>query len=328
MTQDICASTTGQVAFRPYLLAVLAPLLWAGNFAVGHAVSDIDPVVLNLVRWAIAGLALLPLLVWHRRRVRCVLGTHFFALLMLSLLGIVGCNIFVYAGLARLPAAQAGVVFGLTPILTLVVSRLWSGRAVPRGVGLGDLLAYLGVIALFVTDLHTAGFDPLGVWLVLAGATCFAVYTVAVQRFAVPLREDLCLGVEIWIGLAIMGSVVPLLGLDWSSSLSGPGRIAGVIYLGLGASVVAYAAWQAAVRGIGAQRTSVFGQLVPVFGVLMAAILQADMLTHVKLAGICCVLAGICLAQLRCRDAVAPPAPGFAARRSPSRPLAWSDLRQ
>jgi drug/metabolite transporter (DMT)-like permease len=46
----------------PYLLLSLTSLIWAGNFIVGRALrADISAVELNLWRWLLALLILLPL---------------------------------------------------------------------------------------------------------------------------------------------------------------------------------------------------------------------------------------------------------------------------
>ena len=44
------------------LLLIVPPLMWAGNGVVGRAVGEmVPPMMLNLLRWVLAGLLLLPL---------------------------------------------------------------------------------------------------------------------------------------------------------------------------------------------------------------------------------------------------------------------------
>ena len=49
-------------------LAVLATLIWSGNFVVARAVNkSIPPIALNFYRWLIASVLILPF-AWHQLR--------------------------------------------------------------------------------------------------------------------------------------------------------------------------------------------------------------------------------------------------------------------
>lgn len=46
----------------PWLILLVPPLCWAGNFVIGRAVhAEIPPVALTFWRWAVAAIVLLPL---------------------------------------------------------------------------------------------------------------------------------------------------------------------------------------------------------------------------------------------------------------------------
>ncbi|MDM5230361.1 EamA family transporter [Lysinibacillus pakistanensis] len=48
----------------PYVLLMLATLLWGGNFVIGRAVSgDIPPLTLAFLRWCVAFIVFFPLLI-------------------------------------------------------------------------------------------------------------------------------------------------------------------------------------------------------------------------------------------------------------------------
>jgi len=87
----------------------LAPALWAGNFVIGRSVhAATDPLTLNLLRWMLATLLLLPVLVVHRAAVAAALRRAWAGVLLLAALGVVGFNTVLYAGLSRAGASEAG----------------------------------------------------------------------------------------------------------------------------------------------------------------------------------------------------------------------------
>ncbi len=58
-----------QLNLGTFVLLVTAPLLWAGNALVARLLQDlVPPVLLNLLRWSLVFLLLLPLAGWVLRR--------------------------------------------------------------------------------------------------------------------------------------------------------------------------------------------------------------------------------------------------------------------
>ena len=99
------------------VMLVMPPLLWAGNAVVGRVVGEmISPMTLNFVRWALAGLILLP--VAHavlRRSGPLSVWPHWKRFALLGLLGVV-----VFAGM---------VAFGqLYPETGLIRVDTWISR--------------------------------------------------------------------------------------------------------------------------------------------------------------------------------------------------------
>ena len=149
MTGSFPTQASGDKGARslPYVLVILAPLLWAGNFVIGRALFNVDPFALNFLRWAVAGVCLLPVLVLNAQDILFVLRNRLGSLALLSVLGVVGFNFVLYSGLARTPAGVSGVIFGLTPLLILIVSKCWGGQIITPRMWSGTCLALVGVRA-------------------------------------------------------------------------------------------------------------------------------------------------------------------------------------
>lgn len=280
-----------------YLLVVLAPLLWAGNFVIGRALFEVDSLALNFLRWAVAGICLVPVLLVNARPVVVALRTRFGSLVLLSVLGIVGFNSLLYSGLDRTPAGVSGVLFGLTPLLILIVSKCWGGQKISWAMWIGTCMALVGVAFVLCGRGNETIGDWIGLVLVAISAVVFALYTFALQKLDIDLRGDACLAVTVWIGLAIMAPISIVRHSELQAVLATPGAIPAVMYLGIGASVVAFCAWQRGVKSIGPKRAGAFLQLVPVFSVILGCLALDEYVSPSTILGLIGVILGILISQ-------------------------------
>ena len=72
-----------------------------------------------------------------------------------------------------------------------------------------------------------------------------------------------------------------------------------ILYLGLGASVICFLVWNIAINKLGAGRTALFGNLIPVFSSIEAVLLLHEQFTWVHIVSMIIVFTGILLANLR-----------------------------
>jgi len=75
--------------------------------------------------------------------------------------------------------------------------------------------------------------------------------------------------------------------------------ISNILYLGIGASAVGFLCWNAAIARIGAVRTALFGNLIPIFSTLEAVWLLGETITLVHLISGALVIIGLVLANLK-----------------------------
>ena len=70
------------------------------------------------------------------------------------------------------------------------------------------------------------------------------------------------------------------------------------LYLGVGASVGAFLSWNIAIQKIGAARTSLFGNLIPVFSTIEAILILGEANRGVVWVSMALILLGLLLANL------------------------------
>ncbi|WP_143746332.1 DMT family transporter, partial [Marivita geojedonensis] len=119
---------------------------------------------------------------------------------------------------------------------------------------------------------------------------------------SVPLPPTACLATTVFSGLLIMTPIAVVADMPTASTLSKPEVLGGILYVGLGASVVAFCAWQAGVARIGAARAGVYLHLVPVFTLIFGVLLLDETLTYAKTGGVLMVLVGLLVSRSRHTD--------------------------
>ncbi|MCE2880119.1 MAG: DMT family transporter, partial [Comamonadaceae bacterium] len=102
----------------------LAALLWAGNALVGRWIYElVPPLTLNLLRWCLALLILLPLS-WRFLRADGPIWPNWRRLALLGLLSIGAYNALQYLALQTSTAVNVTLVAGSMPVWTLLLGRM------------------------------------------------------------------------------------------------------------------------------------------------------------------------------------------------------------
>ena len=127
------------------MLLTLPPIFWAGNAVVGRLVAPLaSPMTLNLLRWAIAFVLLLPLAAPVLRR-GSSLWPSWQRFAVLGLLSIGGYNALLYLALNTSTPINVTLVGASTPVWMLLMGRVFFGIRISGKQWLGALMSISGV---------------------------------------------------------------------------------------------------------------------------------------------------------------------------------------
>ncbi len=281
------------------LLAVAA--IWGVNFSVTKIVlSELDPLALNALRFPLALLALglvvrrTPGPLWPARE-------DVGRIVALGLLGNVLYQLCFIYGLDWTRAGNASLLLSTTPVWTLLFSAA-AGHERPTphvALGVGGTLAGMALVVLGGGGEVSLGSDTLrGDLVMVVASVLWATYTVAgrdpVGRYG-PLRMTTW---TVVVGTPVLVAMGAPAVLDTDLAAVSPGAWAGVVYAGLFSIGIAYLLWYRGVRDLGNNRTAVYSNLVPVFGLATAWIWLGEQPSGLQLAGAAVILGGLTLARL------------------------------
>jgi drug/metabolite transporter (DMT)-like permease len=286
------------------VLAITAALLWSGNFVISRAVkNDISPITLAFYRWLTASIIIFPLAWKAFKQEQAIISTNIKYLFFVSLSGIAVFNTCVYVA-GHYTSAINMALIGTTssPIFATVMAVVFLKERLSKFRILGMIICITGIILLISNGswakLAAFHFSKGDLW-VLAGAFAFAVYNVLVRSKPANISAVNFLFVIFVLGtIMLFPFYLKELLVDtptkWNQTL-----LLSILYLGVGTSVTAFLCWNLAIQALGASRTVLFGNLIPLFSIIEAVILLGEKMTIAHIISGTIVIAGLTIANIK-----------------------------
>ena len=286
----------------PLLYALLSLMIvgWTGNYIAGKiALRTFPPVLLYGLRISMAGVLMLPVYAWQRRRGKPTWTRRDLPLMVVIGVFGVSLNQFLFVlGLSRTSVAHSAIFGNMSPILVLLLASV-SGleRLTPRKIA-GVLVSLAGVVLLRALDSqpHT-GATFLGDFTVFCGSLAFAIFTVLGKPTA-KLHGSITVNTVAYVGgAALMAPVtlwqaarLPLAAAPWSAW-------AAVFYMALLPSVVCYLIYYYALAQMEASRLSAFNYLLPPLASLLGVWMLGEHITVWTALAAAVIFSGIYLVE-------------------------------
>lgn len=282
-----------------YLLLLVTALAWAGAWLTARvAAHDAPPFTVTWGRFVVAAVALVPAwLALARGGLPRLDGRDWATLFGMGLTGIAGYTVLFMMGVARAPASDGAIITpGLAGLFAMVLAFLVRGERPARRQLAGALIALVGTCLVGWSAAQETGVDSqrvAGDLLYVAGAAVWGAYTVLGTRISARVPAVTGILLASVLGVAVLTPVV--LAVDGAPDPAAWSRAAvfNVVYLGLGATAVAFVTYYLAVERIGIGRTAPSLGLVPLFAVVGAAAILGEQLTPLHALGGLLVIAGI-----------------------------------
>ena len=278
------------------LLLTVPPVLWAGNAIVGRLVRDaVPPMTLNLIRWTIAFMVLIPL---GRAALRPGSGVlaNWRRYSLLGLLGVGLYNSLQYLALQSSTPINVTLVASGIPVWMLLVGRYFYGMPVKRKQVVGAVLSIAGVLVVLCRgDVHQLLQLRLvtgDLYMILATiAWSFYSWMLMQQKDAPGLRADWAAFLLAQVGYGVLWSAA-LSGGEWALqgihiAWSWP-LAAALLYVAIGPAILAMRCWGAGVQRAGPSIGAFFINLTPLFTALFSSAFlgEAPHLYHVLAFGL------------------------------------------
>lgn len=273
------------------------PAIWGGTFVAGKVVvGTLTPLMGSFARYVVACVALLVAAFVLEGGLPKLSGRQWAATFVLGLFGVFAYNLFFMGALAKLPASRAALIIALNPAITIAISAVVFKERLSARRWIGVAVALLGV-AIVVSKGDFANFAGGGVGLgelfMFAAVTSWALYTILGRKVLGGLTPLAATNYAALWGTLLLGlAAAPAFGtlhptqFDWRMNVS-------LLYLGVLGTAVAFVWYYMSVKKVGASTTSIFNNLVPVFGVAISVLLLGEQLLLSMLIGGAVTIVGV-----------------------------------
>ena len=213
----------------------------------------------------------------------------------------VGCCLFsfnflsFYYGGLYVPSGLLSVVFSLASIFNLVLGFVLFRQKVDPRLALGGAVGVAGIGLLFWPEIAGAGFNPNAVWglgLCVLGTLFFCsgnMVSTVVQRRGIPLISANAWAMTYGCGVLLMLNLV-----RGNAFIIEPTAkyLGSLLYLAIGASVLAFASYLTLLRRLGAARAGYATVLFPIIALAVSTVLEGYVWTPLAVIGVALALLG------------------------------------
>lgn len=283
--------------FTPLDYALYAGVILSWGFtwiALHFQVGTVSPEVSVAWRFMIAGPVMLAIAAARGENLVFPLTDHLIFTALGFFLFCANFTLFYYAA-AVLTSGLLPVVFSLSSVINVGLGALLLGTPVDRRIVVGACLGSLGVALMFYPELahmELSGKAALGLLLCIAGTLSFCfgnMISARMQKRSLPVFATS--GYAMLYGAALLSAFAAWQGRAFIVEFSFA-YLAGLIYLALIGSVLAFACYLTLLGRVGADRAAYATVLMPVLALLVSTAVEGYRWTLPALIGLAAVLAG------------------------------------
>lgn len=271
-----------------YLKLICVALLWGGTFIAGRVItSEIPPQIAALFRFIIASILLIFLVIKSETGfVKINFKEHLYIAGM-GLTGIFAYNIFFFSALSYMEAGRTALFVSLSPVLTIVMA----------GIVFKEYLSglnYCGVIITFVGTLivvskghllyqlnYTFGWGEI---MMSCAVVSWVIYTLLCKKLKYYTPLIITTYSTLWGTLFLFISCIPnlnqLTAFNFNLSI-----YLSIFYLGVLGTVLAFFWYTQGITQIGASKTIIFNNFVPLFAIILSFFLLNESITKSMILG-------------------------------------------
>ena len=288
----------------------LVTLIWGSTWLAIH--SQFGPVSTEwsvAYRFAVGAISMFVVAVAMKVPLRVRLSDHALAAALGLVIFVINYNC-VYASEQHITSGLVAVIFSLLVPLNAILARIFLKQELSRPFLLGSGVAMLGVLLLFVHEWRAVDRNPhevtLGIGLAMIAVT-FASFGNVFQGSARARRVPMATLLAWSMGWgAVLDATIswvrtgpPVVDLRLS-------YVAGLLYLGVIASAVAFTLYFNLIRRIGAARGGYVNVMIPVIAMGFSTLFESYRWSVEAVLGGLLVIAGLAVAMRARGDAAAP----------------------
>ena len=300
--------------YRDVLLFFTLATLWGGSFvAIEVGLGYYPPLLYAAYRFDVAAMVLVSYVLLTESsplpRTRGDLAAIGFS----GGLSVAANNSLLFVGQQYTTSGIASITYSLVPIATATVAAAWIGGSDLDARGaLGVVLAFVGVGLVAQPDpANLAGGVTIGVGLISVGVLAVAVGSVGLRTVETSFSSIALTGWAMLFGALLIHGLSVGLGETQQFPVAELPAVGSLLFLGVLSSAVAYTIYFTLLDRLGPFEINLVSYVVPVVATVAGAVLLAEPVTPLTVAGFLVIVVGFALLK---RHAIADEVPRLLSR--------------
>jgi drug/metabolite transporter (DMT)-like permease len=293
-----------------HLLFLIMSLIWGATWIATKAgVAAVPPFFFGAARYVLVSAVLLFVV----RDLRAVFRGRALRLIVTGMLVVVATYGFIYWGMQYVASGVSGVVnMSMNPVCLFGLAILLGQERPTWRHALALVLGVGGLVLLFSGKATMTGstMELWGAAALVAGSLAYCVGSVLSRPLLdqiTPLQLTAAQGLVGAVGLSVLSLLVePVSGATFAALVQ-PAPLAGVLFLVICGTFIAYTIFLRLMRDWGASRAGLYSFVSPVVALILGAIVFGEPLTWREITGAAIMLVAAWIAVAR-QPADAPPA--------------------
>jgi len=282
-----------------YLFLIIATALWGGNIVAAKIASIItlEPIKLSFYRNIVVIVILLPFIINKIKIIFKIFKIYWKIICILSIFGVSIFNSFMNIALTSSSVISSSLMPSFAPSLIIIFSLIIFNSKISYLQCIGVFVSFIGFLNIIIRgnilNLGSLDFVIGDIWM-LGCVACWAFYSVMLKKMPKEIDNISFLFLIFFIGnIFVLPFYIFESSVNNSFFLNEKYSFLLVLYVGIGPALISFLLWIKSIKIIGASKSGLFLNLIPIFSSLISIIFLNEIIKLFHIVGALLIFLGI-----------------------------------
>ena len=282
-----------------YLFLIIATALWGGNIVAAKIASIItlEPIKLSFYRNIVVIVILLPFIINKIKIIFEIFKINWKIICILSIFGVSIFNSFMNIALTSSSVISSSLMPSFAPSLIIIFSLIFFNSKISYLQCIGVFVSFIGFLSIIIRgnilNLGSLDFVIGDIWM-LGCVACWAFYSVMLKKMPKEIDNISFLFLIFFIGnIFVLPFYIFESSVNNSFFLNEKYSFLLVLYVGIGPALISFLLWIKSIKIIGASKSGLFLNLIPIFSSLISIIFLNEIIKLFHIVGALLIFLGI-----------------------------------
>ena len=282
-----------------YLFLIIATALWGGNIVAAKIASIItlEPIKLSFYRNIVVIIILLPFIINKIKIIFEIFKINWKIICILSIFGVSIFNSFMNIALTSSSVISSSLMPSFAPSLIIIFSLIIFNSKISYLQCIGVFVSFIGFLNIIIRgnilNLGSLDFVIGDIWM-LGCVACWAFYSVMLKKMPKEIDNISFLFLIFFIGnIFVLPFYIFESSVNNSFFLNEKYSFLLVLYVGIGPALISFLLWIKSIKIIGASKSGLFLNLIPIFSSLISIIFLNEIIKLFHIVGALLIFLGI-----------------------------------